>query len=58
MWKARLEVVTLDFNVGPAVIRNVLHEKHVDVYLKPNALELEEHGHNFFDYRVRSSRLL
>lgn len=58
MWKARLEVVTQDFNVGLAVIRNVLREKHVDVYLKPNALELEEHGHCFFDCRVRSSLLL
>lgn len=42
VWKAGLEVFTQDFNVGPAVVRKVLHEKDVHVNLKPDTLELEE----------------
>lgn len=33
VWRVRLDVVTRDFNVGPAVIRSVLYEKDIYVYL-------------------------
>jgi len=56
--KVRLGVTTQDVNVGPAVIRGVLYEKDVYVYLIPNPLELEEYGRCFMDYSVRGGCLL